>query len=124
MKKNIWKTFAAILFFSVVIPVFSGCGDDLDGCGLTVVAVDGYSTTPDGQNNTRLVGAKVHVGKNNGTITRDDVTDNHGEAYFFFYNEAIFDVTVSYGVSPDIKTGTATVRLKEGQVVTKVVPLY
>lgn len=117
MKKNIWKTFAIILFFAVVIPFFNSCEKDLDGCGLTVVAIDG-------KNKTRLTKAKVHVGKNNGTITRNGETDGHGEVYFFFDNEAIFDINISYGEAPNTKTGLASIRLKYGQVETKVVPLY
>lgn len=124
MKKNILKTFAMIMIFSIAIPFFSGCNKDLDGCGLTVVAVDGNDVSEDGQYNTRISEAKIHIGKNNGTITRDGVSDAHGEAYFFFDNEAIFDITITYGEAPDTKTGSATVRLKEGQKIRKVVPLY
>lgn len=117
MTKNILKTFVAILLFAVILPCISSCGDDLDGCGLTVIAVDG-------NDNSRIANAKVHVGKNSGTITRDGYTDNHGEIYFFFDNEAIFDITVSYGEAPNTIEGEARVSLKEGQVKVKTVPLY
>ncbi|MBR1626380.1 MAG: hypothetical protein IJ681_04465 [Bacteroidales bacterium] len=117
MKKNILKTFVAVLFFSVMIPCFSSCSDDLDGCGLTVVVIDG-------QTNERISGAAVHVGISAGTITADDYSNDHGEAKFFFKNEAIFDVTVKSGEAPYIKNGSARVRLKDGKVVLKKIPLY
>ncbi len=117
MKKNFFKTFVAILFFAFIIPCFSSCGDDLDGCGLTIVVIDG-------QSKERVPGASVHVGIQQGDITRDGITNSHGEIYFFFKHEAIFDVAASYGEGIDKKTGTIRIRLKEDQVISKEVPIY
>ena len=112
MKKNILKTFVAILFFALLIPIFQGCNDDIDGCGLTVIVKDAKT-------GERVPGANIHVGKDAGTITRDGISDNNGEAYFVFDYEAIFDINVTYGEAPNTKTGFSRVRLKDGEVVTK-----
>ena len=112
MKKNILKIFSAFLFLCFFIPCFQSCSDDLDGCGLTVVVKD--ATTGD-----RIQGATISISKESGSIKRDGTSDVNGEAYFFFDNEAIFDINVSYGDAPNTRQGTSTVRLKYNEVVTK-----
>lgn len=112
MKRNIFKSFATLVVLVFTIGCFVSCSDDLDGCGLTVVVKDALT-------GERVSGASIHISKNAGTITRDGVSDNNGEAYFFFDQEAIFDINVSYGEAPYTKTGLSTVRLKDDKVVTK-----
>ena len=106
--------FLMALSVVLVSTLFSGCSDDeLDGCGLTIVVKD--ATQPD----VRLENARITVSKESGSIRREGVSDKNGEAYFFFDNEAIFDIDVAYGEEPFIRRGKSTVRLKHGEVVTK-----
>ncbi|MCH3924170.1 MAG: carboxypeptidase-like regulatory domain-containing protein [Bacteroidales bacterium] len=111
MKTKILKIFSAFLFICLILPCFSSCSDDLNGCGLTVVVKDAKT-------GERIPGATISISKDAGSIKRDGVSDKNGEAYFFFENEAIFDVNVSYGVAPNIRKGTSTIRLKYNEVVT------
>lgn len=111
MKRNILKSFVAILLFAVLVPVFQSCSDDDDQCRLTVVVKNAKT-------GERVAGASIHIGKDAGTITRDDVSNANGEAYFVFDNEAIFDVNASYGVAPNTQSGLSRVQLKKGERVT------
>lgn len=99
-----------LLFASFVTICFNSCSDDLDGCGLTVIVKDALT-------GERISGANIHISKNAGTITRDGVSDENGEAYFFFDNEAIFDINATYGVVPYTKSGKSSKRLKYNEVV-------
>ncbi|MCF0211087.1 MAG: hypothetical protein HUK18_07285 [Bacteroidales bacterium] len=110
MKRNILRFFAVIALFCVAIPCFQSCNDDLDGCGLTVVVQDAST-------GARLQNATIHISKESGSIKKDGVSDVNGEAYFFFDNEAIFDINVTY--AEGTRQGTSTVRLKYNEVVTK-----
>ncbi len=114
MKENIMRFFllaAVALFFA---PMFTSCSEDeLDGCGLTVVVKDATNTS------NLLKGATISISKESGSVKRDGVSDANGEAYFFFDNEAILDINVSYGEAPNTRYGKSTVRLKYGEVVRK-----
>ena len=112
MKKNIWKTFALILFFATLMPCFSSCSGDLDGCGLTVIVMDAIT-------GERVADAAIHVSQGSGTIYRDGKTNHDGEAKFMFDHEAIFNINASIGEAPNVKNGSSTVRLKFGEVITK-----
>ena len=113
MKRNILTKFVAVLFCTCVIACFNSCNDDIDGCGLTVIVTDPAA------NGARVSGATIKIGKDAGTVRREGVSDNNGEAHFIFDHEAIFDINVSYGSAPYEKTGLSTVRLQEGKVVKK-----
>ncbi|MCQ2326607.1 MAG: hypothetical protein MJZ71_03500 [Bacteroidales bacterium] len=110
MKRNILRIFATIALFCFAIPCFQSCNNDLDGCGLTVVVKDASS-------GERLPGAIINISKESGSIKKDGVSDKQGEAYFFFKNEAIFDINVSY--AEGTRQGKSTVRLRYDEVVTK-----
>lgn len=119
--KNIGRFFLTALSLLLVSPLFMACGDDeIDGCGLTVVVKD--ATNP----SKRLTGAEITISKEAGDIRRNGTSDANGEAYFFFDNEAIFDIDVAYSyidstISPDplIRRGKSTVRLKYNKTITK-----
>lgn len=114
MKKNIIRFFLLASFAFFFAPIFSSCSDDeLDGCGLTVVVKDAANTS------NLLQGATISISKESGSVKRDGVSDANGEAYFFFDNEAILDIDVSYGEAPNTRYGKSTVRLKYGEVVRK-----
>ncbi|MBQ9253432.1 MAG: hypothetical protein IJ213_07755 [Bacteroidales bacterium] len=110
MKKRILKIFTIIALFCFAVPCFQSCSDDLDGCGLTVVVKDAST-------GARLSGALIHIGQESGSIKKDGVSDTHGEAYFFFNNEAIFNISVTY--AEGTRQGNSTVKLKYDKVVTK-----
>lgn len=112
MKKNILKTFVSVVLTVSLITCFSSCKDNLDGCGLTVIVKDQAT----GQ---RVSGAAVHIYQGTGTITRDGVTDNNGEAYFFFNHEAIFNIDASLSDMLYTKTGSSSVRLVYDKVLSK-----
>ena len=119
--KNIGRFFLTALTLMLVSPLFMACGgDEIDGCGLTVVVKDATDASK------RLTGAQITISKEAGDVRRTGTSDANGEAYFFFDNEAIFDIDVTYSyidtiISPDpqIRRGKSTVRLKYNEVVTK-----
>ncbi len=112
--KKIKKLFLAALVGMLVFPLFSSCGDDeIDGCGLTVIVKD--ATNPA----QRLSGAKIIISKDSGNIRREQFSDANGEAYFFFDNEAIFDIDVEYTPEAVTRRGKSTVRLEYNKIVSK-----
>lgn len=119
--KNVGRFFLTALALVLVSPLFIACGDDeIDGCGLTVVVKDATDASK------RLAGAEITISKEAGDVRRTGTSDVNGEAYFFFDNEAIFDIDVTYSyidstISPDPLTrrGKSTVRLKYNETVSK-----
>lgn len=119
--KTIGRFFLTVLALMLVSPLFMACGDDeIDGCGLTVVVKDATNTSK------RLTGAQITISKEAGDVRRTGTSDVNGEAYFFFDNEAIFDIDVTYSyidstISPDpqVRRGKSTVRLKYNETITK-----
>ncbi len=119
--KNVGRFFLTALALVLVSPLFIACGDDeIDGCGLTVVVKDATDASK------RLAGAEITISKEAGDVRRTGTSDANGEAYFFFDNEAIFDIDVTYSyidstISPDplIRRGKSTVRLKYNETVSK-----
>lgn len=112
--KKARRLFFAAMVGMLVFPLFSSCKDDeIDGCGLTVVVKD--ATNP----SQRIAGATITISKESGSVRRTGISDTNGAAYFFFDNEAIFDIDVEY--TPDVVTrrGKSTVRLKYNEIVTK-----
>lgn len=119
--KTIGRFFLTVLALMLVSPLFMACGDDeIDGCGLTVVVKDTTNASK------RLTGAQITISKEAGDVRRTGTSDVNGEAYFFFDNEAIFDIDVTYSyidstISPDpqVRRGKSTVRLKYNETITK-----
>ncbi|MBO7277132.1 MAG: hypothetical protein J6U84_04130 [Bacteroidales bacterium] len=117
MRKSLIRIFLIAICAVLVSPLFSSCAEEeLDGCGLTVVVKDAKNTSKKYSN------ATVNISKESGSVKRSGKTGDNGEAYFFFDNEAILDIFVTH-VSDDempvTRTGKSTVRLKDGEVVTK-----
>lgn len=117
MRKNMIRFFLIAICTVLISPLFSSCAEEgLDGCGLTVVVKDAKDTSKKYSN------ATVNISKESGSVKRTGTTQSNGEAYFFFDNEAILDIFVTH-VSEDempvTRTGKSTVRLKDGEVVTK-----
>ena len=119
--KTIGRFFLTVLALMLVSPLFMACGDDeIDGCGLTVVVKDATNASK------RLTGAQITISKGAGDVRRTGTSDVNGEAYFFFDNEAIFDIDVTYSYidtnispEPQERRGKSTVRLKYNETVTK-----
>ncbi|MBR1769502.1 MAG: hypothetical protein IJ748_03500 [Bacteroidales bacterium] len=120
MKQNIFKKIVALAIFCFVVLGFYSCGDDLDGCGLTVVVTDTQGHRIQGANITIGVDQGGVIGEGN-TIKRESVSDKNGEAYFFFDNEAIFTIyaTILSDDGFSYREGKSTVQLKYDQMITK-----
>lgn len=116
MGKNMLRFFLIAICAVLISPLFSSCAEkELDGCGLTVVVKDAKSTSKTYSN------ATVNISKESGSVKRTGKTEENGEAYFFFDNEAILDIFVNHQdtVTGVTRTGKSTVRLKHGEVVVK-----
>ena len=119
MKKNIIRFFCFALLLLVSVPFLSGCKEEDNSCKLKVMVKKASDPA------VRVPGAKIVINKASGNITREGVTDSHGEAFFTFDNEAIFDINVNYqvfdstGALESTSTGKSTVKLVPGETVEK-----
>lgn len=119
-------------FLAACVLVFSGlgftaCTYEPDVCKLTVTVKDVNDTTK------VISKAQIHVGKENGSVVRDAVSDEFGQAHFEFPLEAVLDVIARYryvtyyndGADSleHIRMGKTTVRLEEGKHLYKIVLL-
>jgi hypothetical protein len=117
MKRNIVRFFCAFVFLACVIVSFSSCKDD-NKCKLVVTVLDVTNTSE------VISGVKVVVAKGSSAVHEEGITDSKGEARFTFENEAILDIEVSKtDVIGYTRTGKSTVRLLEGETVSKQVYL-
>lgn len=103
----------------------NSCEDDTS-CRLKIFVTSDNSTK-------RMPNINVHVGKENGSVTRDGITDANGEVFFTFDLEAILDVDANYTYDSIVmvpqlydtiydtvafeRTGKSTTRLKPGELV-------
>ncbi len=112
--RKLRRFFLLILSVVLVSPLFSGCNDDeLDGCGLTVVVKDAAKPS------RRLPNASIVISQGSGGIRQDGKSDANGTAYFFFDNEAIFNIDVTFTENGVPRRGKSTVRLEYGKTVSK-----
>lgn len=127
MKLNRLKKIVVTITVCFAFLGFYSCGDDLDGCGLTVVVTDTTGNRIPKANITVGVDVNGEIGSGE-TIKREATADKNGEAYFFFDNEAIFtiyakvDSVVVRENGEELhleRVGKSTVQLKYDEMVTK-----
>lgn len=121
------KNFLIACVSAIFLFGFTACTYEPGVCKLTVTVKDVNDTTK------VISNAEIRIGKENGNVRRDAVSDKRGQAHFEFDLEAVLDITARcsyftyYNNGADslqhIRDGRTTVRLKEGEHIHKVVLL-
>ena len=110
--------FAAMLFFSILpFTFFSSCDKDTN-CYLDVLVIDEATRNP-------ISGAEVDISQTGGNIKANGVTGKDGIHSFSFKVPAIVAIKATYKdtISGAMRYGSASVRLIEGERLTRTVTL-